>query len=156
MQNIERLLLSDYQIIWQTGSYYHKEMLERAQPFELKNIRLVEFIKEMDKAYAAADVVVSRAGALTISELSVVGKAVVFVPSPNVAEDHQTKNAMALVGKNAAEIIKDKDAINELVDKTFELVENEDRRQELEQNIIKLGKPNATQSILNQVIGLIK
>ena len=99
IQNIERLLLSDYQVIWQTGSFYYKEMLERTAVFDLKNIRLVQFIKEMDKAYTCADVVVSRAGALTISELSVIGKAVVFVPSPNVAEDHQTKNAMALVEK---------------------------------------------------------
>ncbi len=156
MQNIERLLLSNYQVIWQTGSFYYKEMLERVKPFELKNVRLVEFIKEMDKAYAAADVVISRAGALTISELSVIGKAVVFVPSPNVAEDHQTKNAMALVNKNAAEIIKDKDSINELVDKAFELLEDDDRLKKLEQNILKLGKPNATESILKQILSLAK
>ncbi len=156
IQNIERLLLSNYQVIWQTGSFYYKEMLDRVVSFDLKNIRLVEFIKEMDKAYAAADVVASRAGALTISELSVVGKAVVFVPSPNVAEDHQTKNAMALVSKNAAEIVKDADAVNDLVDKVFELLENNNKRKELEQNIVKLGKPNATESILNQIMLLIK
>ncbi len=156
MQNIERLLLSNYQVIWQTGSFYHKEMLERVKSFELKNIKIVEFIKEMDKAYAAADVVVSRAGALTISELCVIGKAAVFVPSPNVAEDHQTKNAMALVNKNAAELIKDADAINDLVDKAFELLEDEDRVKALAQNILKLGKPNATESILKQVLLLIK
>ena len=156
MQNIERLLLSNYQVIWQTGSFYHKEMLERVKSFELKNIKIVEFIKEMDKAYAAADVVVSRAGALTISELCVIGKAAVFVPSPNVAEDHQTKNAMALVNKNAAELIKEADAINDLVDKAFELLEDEDRVKALAQNILKLGKPNATESILKQVLLLIK
>ncbi len=156
MQNIERLLLSNHQAIWQTGSFYYPEMIERVKPFELKNIRLVEFIKEMDKAYAAADIVISRAGALTVSELSVVGKAVIFVPSPNVAEDHQTKNAMALVSKDAAELIKDEDAINDLADKAFELLENEDRIKTLEQNILKLGKPNATESILNQIISLVK
>ncbi len=156
IQNIERLLLSNYQVIWQTGSFYHKEMLERVKSFDLKNIRLVEFIKEMDKAYSAADVVVSRAGALTISELSVIGKAVVFVPSPNVAEDHQTKNAMALVSKNAAEIVKDADAVNDLVDKAFELLEDDNRVKKLEQNILKLGKPNATESILKQILLLIK
>ncbi len=156
IQNIERLLLSNYQVIWQTGSFYHKEMLERVKPFELKNIRLIEFIKEMDKAYAAADVVVSRAGALTISELSVIGKAVVFVPSPNVAEDHQTKNAMALVNKNAAEIVKDADAVNDLVDKAFELLGDDNRMKELEKNILKLGKPNATESILKQIFLLAK
>ncbi len=156
MQNIERLLLSNYQVIWQTGSFYHKEMLERVKSFDLKNIKIVEFIKEMDKAYAAADVVVSRAGALTISELCVIGKAAIFVPSPNVAEDHQTKNAMALVNKNAAELIKDADAINDLVDKAFELLEDEDRVKALVQNILKLGKPNATESILKQVLLLIK
>lgn len=156
IQNIERLLLSNHQVIWQTGSFYYKEMLERLAPFDLKNIKVLEFIKEMDKAYAAADLVIARAGALTISELSVIGKAVVFVPSPNVAEDHQTKNAMALVEKNAAEIIEDKDAINDLVDKAFELLENETRLEELEKNIIKLGKPHATESILNQVLSLVK
>ncbi len=156
MQNIERLLLSNYQVIWQTGSFYYKEMLERVKPFELKNIRLIEFIKEMDKAYASADIVISRAGALTVSELSIVGKAVVFVPSPNVAEDHQTKNAMALVSKDAAELIKDENAINDLVDKAFELLENEERQDILEKNILRLGKPNATESILKQVLLLAK
>lgn len=156
VQNIERLLLSNHQVIWQTGSFYYKEMLERVKTLDLKNIRLVEFIQEMNKAYASADVVISRAGALTISELSVIGKAVVFVPSPNVAEDHQTKNAMALVDKNAAEIITDEDAINDLVDKAFELLENEKRLKELETNILKLGKPNATESILNQVLSVVK
>lgn len=156
IQNIERLLLSNYQVIWQIGSFYYQEMLARVASFDLKNIHMVEFIKEMDKAYAAADVVISRAGALTISELSVIGKAVVFVPSPNVAEDHQTKNAMMLVNKNAAEIITDKNAVDELVDKAFELLENETRRKELERNILKLGKPNATESILKQVLSLIK
>lgn len=156
MQNIERLLLSNYQVIWQTGSFYYNEMLERVKPFELKNIQMVEFIKEMDKAYATADVVISRAGALTVSELSVIGKAVVFVPSPNVAEDHQTKNAMALVNKDAAVLVKDKNAINDLVDKAFELLENENRIEELERNILKLGKPNATEDILKQILLLVK
>lgn len=156
MQNIERLLLSNYQVIWQTGSFYYNEMLERVKPFELKNIQMVEFIKEMDKAYATADVVISRAGALTVSELSVIGKAVVFVPSPNVAEDHQTKNAMALVNKDAAVLVKDKNAINNLVDKAFELLENENRIEELERNILKLGKPNATEDILKQILLLVK
>jgi len=156
MQSIERLLLSNYQVIWQTGRFYYQEMLERVKSFDLKNIRLVEFIKEMDKAYASADIVISRAGALTVSELCLVGKAVVFVPSPNVAEDHQTKNAMALVNKDAAVLVKDADAINDLVDKAFELLENEDRIKVLEKNILKLGKPNATESILKQILLLIK
>ena len=156
MQNIERLLLSNYQVIWQTGSFYYNEMLDRVKPFELKNIKLVEFINEMDKAYATADVVISRAGALTVSELSVIGKAVVFVPSPNVAEDHQTKNAMALVTKDAAELVEDKNAINDLVDKAFELLEDEKRIEALERNILKLGKPNATEDILKQILLLVK
>lgn len=156
MQNLERLILSNYQVIWQTGSFYYKEMLERVSTYDLKNIHLVEFIEEMDKAYASAEIVISRAGALTISELSVIGKAVIFVPSPNVAEDHQTKNAMALVERDAAEMIADKDAINELVDKAFELLEDENKLKVLEKNILKLGKPKATESILNQVLSLVK
>jgi len=156
IQNIERLLLSNYQVLWQTGSFYFDEMKERTKKFDLKNVHLVEFIKDMDKAYATADIVISRAGALTISELSVIGKAVIFVPSPNVAEDHQTKNAMALVNKNAAEIITDSKAIDELVDKVFELLKNEEKIKELTDNILKLGKPNATVSIVNQIISLVK
>lgn len=156
MHNIERLLLSPYQVLWQTGSLYYNEMLERTHKFEMKNLRLVEFIKDMDKAYAAADLVISRAGALTISELCVIGKAVIFVPSPNVAEDHQTKNAMALVHKNAAEMVTDKEAVASLVDKAFELLENENRLKELEENSLKLGKPKATESIVNEVIALAK
>ena len=156
MHNIERLLLSPYQVLWQTGSLYYNEMQERTQKFEMKNVHLVEFIKDMDKAYAAADLVISRAGALTISELSVIGKPVIFVPSPNVAEDHQTKNAMALVNKNAAEMVADKEAIGLLVDKAFAILEDENRLNELTQNILKLGKPKATESIVNEVLSLVK
>lgn len=156
IQNIERLLLSNYQVLWQTGSLYYNEMKERINGFDSKNVHLVEFIKEMDKAYAIADLVISRAGALTISELSVIGKAVLFVPSPNVAEDHQTKNAMALVKKNAAEMVPDKEAVSSLIDRAFELLENENRIKELETNILKLGKPKATESIVNEVLSLAK
>ncbi len=156
LQNIERLLLSQYQVLWQTGSFYYNEMLNRTRHFELKNIKLTMFIKNMDKAYTAADVVISRAGALTISELCAVGKAVVFVPSPNVAEDHQTKNAEALASQNAAVLVPDSQAIDQVVDEAFDLLENDEKRKQLEKNCLKLGKPQATDAIVEQIISLAK
>lgn len=156
IQNIDELRSAGINVLWQTGSLYYQEMIDRLAENANENVRLVEFIREMDKAYAVADLVVSRAGALTISELCLVGKPVVFVPSPNVAEDHQTKNAMALVRKDAAEIVSDRDAVSQLVGKTLELINSTDRLATLSANIKALAKPKATEDIANQVIGLIK
>jgi UDP-N-acetylglucosamine:LPS N-acetylglucosamine transferase len=100
MANLDVIRKSGVQVVWQTGSYYYREMLDRLKNQAPENLKVTEFLSRMDLAYAAADVVVSRAGAGTISELCLLGKPSVLVPSPNVAEDHQTKNAMALVENN--------------------------------------------------------
>ena len=109
----------------------------------------------MDLAYAVADVVVSRSGALSVSEVCVARKAVILVPSPNVAEDHQTKNAMALVDKHAAALVKDKEAGEKLVDAALKLLFDEQESNRLRENIAKLAKPNATRDIVNEIEQLI-
>jgi UDP-N-acetylglucosamine--N-acetylmuramyl-(pentapeptide) pyrophosphoryl-undecaprenol N-acetylglucosamine transferase len=106
-----------YQVLWQSGKYYFQEMLTKTNEAGLMHIHLKEFIREMDLAYAAADIIVSRAGALSVSELSLVGKPVIFIPSPNVAEDHQTKNAQAFVNQKAAWLLKDAEAVGNLKEK---------------------------------------
>ena len=141
------------QLIWQTGKGY----IETARSIvgqQKKGLYVNDFIYKMDLAFAAADVIVSRAGASTISELCIVGKPVVFVPSPNVAEDHQTKNAMALVNKEAAIIVKDTDARNTLVDKTLKLVSDMPQRDLLSQNIKKLELLDAANVIAEEVYKL--
>ena len=110
----------------------------------------------MDLAYAAADVVISRAGALSVSELSIAGKPTVFVPSPNVAEDHQTKNAKAMVDNNAALLVQDSDARSILIKSALDLLENSDRQAELSKNILALAKPNAAEEIVDEIVGLIE
>ncbi len=147
---------SGIQVIWQCGKFYHDEMKQRTEGKLGDNIRLMEFIKEMDLAYAAADVVVSRAGALSVSELCLVGKPVIFVPSPNVAEDHQTKNAMALVEKDAALLVKDADSVEKLIPASLGLLKDKEKQTELSQNILKLARPNAAEDIANEIIELIK
>lgn len=144
------------QIIWQTGKYYKSDIDEFMKDREIPNVQYHDFIKRMDLAYAAADVIVSRAGAGTISELCVTCKATIFVPSPNVTEDHQTHNAMALVNKNAAMIVKDDEAVEKLPGTIMELVNNPSKIAELEKNIELLGKKDSAQVIANEVLKLIK
>ncbi len=152
---IEMLINQNIQVIWQTGKFYHEEFEKKTANFDLKNIRIVPFLKEMDLAYAAADVVVSRAGALSVSELCLAKKPVIFVPSPNVAEDHQTKNAMALAEKNAAVIVKDISAVEMLVPEVLKLISDEAKQDELRLNIAQLARPEATENIVNEIIKLI-
>ena len=156
MTNMQQLVLSDYQVIWQSGGLYYEKLVSRMATIEARNIHLYKFITQMDLAYAAADLVISRAGALTISELCLVGKPVVFVPSPNVSEDHQTKNAMALVNHEAAVMVKDDEAISKLIDVAFACLEDEEKRTNLAKNISALAKPNATEDITQEVLALIK
>lgn len=143
-------------VLWQTGRFYYEEMKQKASGHELGRIKLLEFIREMDLAYAAADMVVSRAGALSVSELCLVAKPVIFVPSPNVAEDHQTKNAEALVSKDAALLIKDADARQKLVPAALQLLQDKATQQELSTNIATLAKPNATRKIVDELMDLIE
>jgi UDP-N-acetylglucosamine--N-acetylmuramyl-(pentapeptide) pyrophosphoryl-undecaprenol N-acetylglucosamine transferase len=143
----------DIQVIWQCGKFY----IEEYQHFNEKaNVQVLAFIDKMDLVYAAADFVISRAGASSVSELCIVGKPVIFIPSPNVAEDHQTKNAKAIADKNGAILLKESE-LDSMFETTFsELVSNENKQKELSQNIKKLAKPNATKDIVEQIIKLIK
>lgn len=152
MKAIQENKIDDHEIIWQCGKIYKKEVEQFLKLNPAPNVVCYDFIERMDLAYAAADIVVSRAGAGTISELCIAGKATIFVPSPVVAEDHQTHNAMALVDKNAAEIIKDDKADIELFPKIKHLLKNPQRIKELEENILKLAKPNASTDIAKIVI----
>ncbi|GAB2623762.1 undecaprenyldiphospho-muramoylpentapeptide beta-N-acetylglucosaminyltransferase [Belliella aquatica] len=144
-----------YQVLWQCGRFYFSEMEMQVKTSELKHIHVLEFIREMDLAYAAADVVVSRAGALSVSELSLVGKPVVFIPSPNVAEDHQTKNAIAYVSQNAAILLKDSEAIGKLKMTVDAIMEDENKAEQLASNIKKLAKPNAANEIIQALEQII-
>jgi len=152
IQEIESLP-NDVQLIWQTGKLYFEEM--KAQlPLSVKSrVIVADFIGRMDMAFAAADLVVSRAGASSISELAILGKPTIFVPSPNVSEDHQTKNAMALVDENAASLLKDSQ-VNNLINEACVLVMDDDKLSELSVNIKKLAKPNAALDIGKEVIKL--
>lgn len=153
--HIQTLIDHRIQLIWQTGRIYFQEFREKMSRYDTSRIRMVEFLKEMDLAYATADVVVSRAGALSVSELCLAAKPVIFVPSPNVAEDHQTRNAMSLVNGHAATIVKDADARTELVPAAIRLLNDPGKQEQLKANIAKLARPNATEQIVNEIISLI-
>jgi UDP-N-acetylglucosamine--N-acetylmuramyl-(pentapeptide) pyrophosphoryl-undecaprenol N-acetylglucosamine transferase len=155
LQNLQKLIDEDIQLIWQTGKLYYHEVTDKLRSFSTEGIRHFEFLKEMDLAYAAADIVISRAGALSISELCLVKKAVIFVPSPNVAEDHQTKNAETLVRNNAAIMVKDIDASENLVEEAISLFKDKGKMAFLATNISKMAKPEATKSIVHEIIKLV-
>jgi UDP-N-acetylglucosamine--N-acetylmuramyl-(pentapeptide) pyrophosphoryl-undecaprenol N-acetylglucosamine transferase len=153
-ENIFKLGNSDCQWLWQTGKSYYDNIKERVSVSGFNNIVVNGFINRMDYAYAAADIIVSRAGAGTISELCLVGKPVILVPSPNVAEDHQTRNALALSDKSAAVIISDLKAAGSLVDETLKLISDQNKRKVLSENISKLAVTNADIRIAEEVIKL--
>ena len=137
------------------GKLYNEEF-ESCLTAQLEQVDARAFIERMDLAYALADIVICRAGALTISELCLAGKAAILVPSPMVAEDHQTKNAMALVEKEAALLVEDKKASSELINRAFETLDNKDLCKILEKNINHLGKPNAADDIVNELFELME
>jgi UDP-N-acetylglucosamine--N-acetylmuramyl-(pentapeptide) pyrophosphoryl-undecaprenol N-acetylglucosamine transferase len=145
----------DLQVIWQCGKLYHDKLVQDLGDDLPQNVKLMQFIDRMDLAYAAADIVISRAGAISVSELCIIGKPVILVPSPNVAEDHQTKNAIALVEKDAAILVKDVEAKNVLISTALELLKDQSRQEEMSSNISRLGKPNATAEIVNTIEELI-
>jgi UDP-N-acetylglucosamine--N-acetylmuramyl-(pentapeptide) pyrophosphoryl-undecaprenol N-acetylglucosamine transferase len=145
----------DVQLIWQTGKLFFTEATQAAKELNYDGVQVFEFVKEMDLAYAAADVVVSRAGAGAISELCIVGKASILVPLPTAAEDHQTHNAMSLVNKKAALLVKDTEAKEQLPIKIFELLNNNELRIELEKNAKDLALPKSAKSIAEDIIKLI-
>lgn len=156
LSNGELLGEDGYQVIWQCGKYYKNEIDKFMEGINNGNVFYSDFIKRMDLAYAVADAVVSRAGAGTISELCAAGKCTIFVPSPVVAEDHQTHNAMALVNKGAALMIKDAEAVEKLSPCLKELMANPEQIAALEKNTLKLAKKNAAEVIANECIKLSK
>ena len=146
---------SDIQFVWQTGKLYFEEMKQRvAAAGKPDNLTVTDFVSNMADALSAANLVVSRAGAGSISEFALLGKAVILVPSPNVSEDHQTKNAMALVEKDAAIYVADAKAKEELVAKAIETVNDDTKIASLEENIEKMGRPNAAEEIAEEVMML--
>ena len=149
INKLEELKDSGVQVLWQCGKLYYKELYEKIKSKKLKNIKMVQFINRMDLAYSIADIVISRAGAIAVSELCLVKKASILVPSPNVSEDHQTKNAMALVKKKAAILIKDTNARETLINRALKLLDNKIESEELQNNIGKIGRPNATSDIVD-------
>ncbi len=156
LANIDKLIDAKVQVIWQTGRMYYEDVKAQVSSKDLRKIRIHDFLKQMDLAYAASDVVISRAGALAISELCLAKRPAILVPSPNVAEDHQTKNAMSLVNEQAAMMIKDVDAGSQLIDAALKLMYDEQQCQKFAENITKLGKPNATEEIVNEIEKLIQ
>jgi UDP-N-acetylglucosamine--N-acetylmuramyl-(pentapeptide) pyrophosphoryl-undecaprenol N-acetylglucosamine transferase len=153
---LDQIAKNNLQLLWQTGKIYFETAKERSAAFNSKNIYAFDFIQRMDLAYAAADIVVSRAGASSVSELCNTGKPSILVPSPNVAEDHQTKNAMALVNKHAAILVTDTDAASKLISKTVELANDAARQKELSEKIGKLAIHNSTEIIAKEVLKLLK
>jgi len=156
INGIEKLLEAQIQVLWQTGKGYYDAYKARLANYDLRKIRVQDFVREMDLAYAAADVVISRSGALSVSEICVAKKPVILVPSPNVAEDHQTKNAMALAQKDAAIVVADREASDKLVDTALSLMFDASRSAKLRENIALFAKPNATRDIVDEIEKLLK
>lgn len=147
--------VDDVQVIWQTGKFYIKDARKATECNTSTNLLVTDFVSRMDLAYSIADLVVSRAGASSISELCLLAKPAILIPSPNVAEDHQTQNALALVRKEAAVMIKDVDAKEQLVDKALELIENNTELKKLSENILKMAEKDSAGRIAKEIIQLL-
>ena len=149
---IDKLAGKKIRVVWQTGKAYYEKYKDLANEW----LEIHEFLSDMPNRYATADLVISRAGASSISELCLLGKPAILVPSPNVAEDHQTHNAMALVNKDAAVLVRDKDAVEQLVDTAIELINDDKRLDTLHTNILTLAQPDSARRIAQEVIKLAK
>ncbi len=157
LQHLDLVEQSGVQFVWQTGKYYNAAIMEQLKAHrEMPNLKVTDFISDMGAAYKAADLVISRAGASSISEFCLIGKPVILVPSPNVAEDHQTKNAMALVDKDAALYVKDSDAPDKLLKLAVETVKDDKALARLAENIKKLALPDSADIIAQEVIKLAR
>lgn len=156
INSLDKISKSNIQIIWQCGKYYYNDMqtlyLDGKIP---ENVHLYDFVSRMDYAYSVGDLIISRAGAGSISEFCILKKPVILVPSPNVAEDHQTKNAMALVEKNAAIFVRDSEAVDSLFSQALELVDNKEKLDELSDNIAKMSLPDAAEKIVDEIEKLL-
>lgn len=153
---LKQLTEANIQVIWQTGKYYFESALQSADSFKSPSLLVTDFVSRMDYAYSIADLVISRAGASSISELCLLSKPTILVPSPNVAEDHQTQNALALVRKEAALMIKDREAINLLIPEAIRLINNDVELLKLTENIFKLAEKDSAERIADEVVKLIK
>ena len=157
MEGLDKIKASGAQFIWQTGKIYIGEARAAvAQAGELPMLHVTDFISDMAAAYSAADLIISRAGAGSISEFCLLQKPVILVPSPNVAEDHQTKNALALVDKDAAIYVKDAEAEEKLLPAALDTVKDSDKLKELSNNIARLALPDSATVIAKEVLKLIK
>jgi UDP-N-acetylglucosamine--N-acetylmuramyl-(pentapeptide) pyrophosphoryl-undecaprenol N-acetylglucosamine transferase len=151
LNSIDLISSEGVQVLWQCGKFYYSELNEQSERLISNQIYLHEFIQRMDLAYAVADVIISRAGAISVSELCIVAKPCVLVPSPNVAEDHQTKNAKALSTNGAAILVKDTDAKELLFETTISLLKNQEKCQSISDSLRVLAKPNATKAIVDTI-----
>ena len=158
LAGLDQLQAAGIHVVWQTGKVYYKGIMDQISnlKFEIKNIEIREFLSDMPDQYANADLVISRAGASSISELCLLGKPAILVPSPNVAEDHQTHNAMALVNKNAAVLVKDIEAADKLIPTAIELIGDDARLKTLHTNILTLAQTDSAKRIAEEVIKLAK
>jgi UDP-N-acetylglucosamine--N-acetylmuramyl-(pentapeptide) pyrophosphoryl-undecaprenol N-acetylglucosamine transferase len=156
LAHLDHIKESGVQFIWQTGKYYYTGIQEQlsALKTQISNLKVTDFISDMGAAYKAADLVVSRAGAGSISEFCLLGKPVILVPSPNVAEDHQTKNALALVNKDAALYVKDVEAPALLIPLAIDTVQDNAKLQSLSENILKMALPASAEIIAKEVVAL--
>ncbi len=153
---VDQLTKEPVEIIWQTGKYYFENIKTQLAGKHIENIRVMDFVTRMDLAYNAADLIVSRAGAISLSELCLVGKPSLLVPSPNVAEDHQTKNAMALVQVGAALMVPDNKAGSELIPTALQVLKEPAHLEQFAKNALKLARPKATETIVDELLSLIK
>ena len=156
LQHLDLVKGTDVQFIWQTGKYYSAEIAKRLEGQNIPNLVVTDFITDMGAAYKAADLVISRAGASSISEFCLIGKPVILVPSPNVTEDHQTKNALALANRDAAIYVKDAEAPTTLLELAVKTVNDEKKLKSLSENVLKLALPDSADIIAKEVIKLAK
>ena len=154
IQHIQEIIDSGVQLLWQTGKGYIQEAQQAVAHLDCSHIRVMDFVSRMDLAYAMADLVISRAGASSISELCLLGKPSILVPSPNVAEDHQTHNAMALVRKDAAVLVKDVEAVQTLIPTALTLIRDKEELEKLSQHILKMAQPDSARRIAEEVIAI--
>ena len=154
LSHLDLIKQSNAQFVWQTGKYYSQEIQQRLKGEDIPNLKVTDFITDMGAAYKAADLVISRAGAGSISEFCLLGKPVILVPSPNVAEDHQTKNALALVTKDAALYVKDAEAKKLLIPLAMDTIKDDAKLQSLNANILKMALPQSAEIIAKEVIKL--
>ena len=155
-KHLGALLKSGVQVIWQTGKFYIDDCRKAAEEFANPNLIVTDFVSRMDLAYAVADLVISRAGASSISELCLLGKPSILVPSPNVAEDHQTHNAMALARKDAALLVKDAEAEKDLIPTAIDLIFDDKKLEEISINVSALAERDSARRIADEVMKLVK